>query len=306
MKNKFLFSVLALIVFNSSFVVAINAQETNKVESNNPQNYFPTANQFSYNLQRYTGLNCFADFLAETSIEAFMKLKTKAKKTSVDLKIYSAWDLLRGKAKYLNISADKPFIKDIPLEKFELVVNSPIYFKRKRVVLPVKIQTDIKISLDRISEVLNNLPKWKKVFKELELPIPPFGTTRVALNDLEIKINETGLVQASSKLTSLVDPQSESIKMKFTGNLILRDKKLVVDNLQSEVEDIFTKDSDIGRSFSEFLEDLINPVLNFHKYEKKGLTIDNINLVFGADNLNLKVDGRLLPKNDEVEINNEK
>ena len=83
--------------------------------------------------------------------------------------------------------------------------------------------------------------------------------------------------------------------MSFVGRLELRDKKILVSDLQSEAEDIFTRESEIAQSFSDMLEDLINPILNFHKYEKNGLTIDLAYMSFENNNLILKMNLRLLP-----------
>lgn len=281
--KRFLF-ILVISIFFILYFIPANANTT-----------FSTAEKFSYTVQKYSGLNYVVDFLAEAIIKFIIKLKTKAKDISVDLKIYSAWDLFRKKAKSLEIETDKLFVEGIPIEHFKLVTSVPIYFKKKQVVFPLDLYIDINVNLEQVTEVLNNLPKWEKVLKELELPIPPFGVTEVAINDLKIIVSETGFVEAGAVVTSLINPESEPLELMFTGNLVLVDKKIVIYNLQAEIVDIFTKDSEMGVSFSKFLEDLINPVLDFHKYERNGLTIDSVNLSFGADNLSLNMKCRLLP-----------
>ena len=84
--------------------------------------------------------------------------------------------------------------------------------------------------------------------------------------------------------------------MQFTGNLALDGKKLIANNLETEIKDIFTKDSDIGIAFSEFLEDLINPIFNFGKYEKNGHTIDAVRLLFESNNIIFEIESRFLPE----------
>jgi len=296
MKIKCILAAITLSVIINNIPVSIGAEELKEAELNNPQAAISITSDFLYNLQKYTGFNCFIDFLAETTIKALLKLKTRAKEVSVDLKLYSAFDLFKKKARYLKIRAEKLFVKGVPIKEFVLVTNDPISFKKKRVAVPLGISTSLKVDLQNITEVLNNLPKWKEVFKELDLPIPPFGYTKISVSDIKIMISETGLVEAETKIKSLVNPDSEPLNMKFKGNLALADKKIVINNLESEVEDIFTKDSDVGMSFSQFLEDLINPVFSFHKIERNGLTIDKINLSFDKDNVSLEINSRLLPK----------
>ena len=299
MRKNNLFFCLSLSLFAFFVNMPLKAQELLQEQSIESQLEIPVANNFFYNLQKYTGLNFLFDFLTEKTMKTVIKLKTKASDISIDLQIYSAWDLLRKKAKSLAVKANELYVKDIPVESFELLTKDPIYFKKKKVVFPLRIDTKVRVDLNRISEILNSLPKWKKVFGELELPIPPFGSTKVTVTNVEIKINENGSIQSSLMLQSLVNPNSEPLEVQFTGNLVLREKKIIVDNLQSEVEGIFTKDSDIGMSFSKFLEDLINPIFNFHKYEKNGLTIYNVNLTFESSNLVLDINSRLVPKRND-------
>lgn len=288
-KNLLIGICLSIISWNSAFPIC--AQET----------LSSTENGVLYSLQKYTGLNYLVDFFVEIAIKALIKLKTRAKTVIVDLKPYSAWSLFRKKAKYLKIDAKDLFIKGVPLEQFLLVADDPIHFKKNRVLFPLRINTLIKVNLQSVTDVLNNLPKWKEIFRELELPLPPFGSTQISIGDINIKISDLGLIYAQASVMSLVNPDSESLKLEFTGNLTLKEKKIIVNNLESEIEDIFTKDSDIGMSFSIFLEDLINPIFNFGKYERNGLVIEKVNLSFGKDDITLKIDSRLLPEQVETE-----
>jgi len=296
MKIQCILAAIVLSITINNIPISIGAEELKEIELVNPQMTISATNDFLYNIQKYTGLNCFIDFLVETTIKAVLKLKTRAKDVSVDLKLYSAFDLFKKKARYLQIKAEKLFVKGIPIKEFVLITTDPIYFKKKRVAIPLGISTSLKVDLQNITEVLNNLPKWKEIFKELDLPIPPFGYTKISVSDIKIVVSETGLVEAESKIKSLVNPDSEPLSLKFKGNLALADKKIVINNLESEVEDIFTKDSDVGMSFSKFLEDLINPVFSFHKIERNGLTIDKVDLSFDKDNVSLKINSRLLPE----------
>ena len=305
------FLMIIVLCLNVAFYpLSLRCQEITYSEENNLEQTIPTVNKFLFNIQKYTGINFLVDFLAEAIVKAIIKLKTSAKNISVDLQIYNGFDLFRKKAKSLEIKADDLYVKDIPIERFELATNGPIYFKKalisgkrkSKTVYPLEINSKIKINLNNLSEVLNNLEKWKRVFKKTELPIPPFGSTEVSINDLKININEEGIVQASSVIKSVINPQAEPLKLSFIGKLNVVNERLIIDDLESEIEDIFTKDSDMAKSFSEFLEDLINPIFNFHKYEKKGLKIDSVKLSYGLNSLIVEIKLKLMPpqkKNEE-------
>ena len=287
--------LLFLFVFCMT-VNSVYSQE--KLES--PETYIiPTSGHISYNIQKYTGLNFITDFLTEKTIKAILKIKTKAKKTDVSLSLYSAFDLFTKKVKSLDISAEKLFVKGIPVDRFDLITRTPIYFKKGKVVIPLQTTSKVEVNLENITNVVNNLPRWKKAFGDLELPVPPFGSTRIAINNFEITVDEDGFLRAGADVRSLENPDSETINVKFTGKLAIKDKKLIIFNLQTQMEDIFTEESEVGKSFSKFLEDLINPVFSFHKFERNGITIDNVNLSFVTNKMLLEINSTLLPEQTE-------
>lgn len=304
LRNFFYSFFLTFSLLPSSFSLcsSVNAQELTEQQTIAVR----TASTFSYNLQKYTGFNFLVDFVMEAAIKTLLKVKTKAKLVEVDLKTYSGWDVIRKKAKSLSLKADNLFIKNIPVENFELITNGPLYFKKNtsrknQAAIPIDMDTKTRINLDNVTEVLNTLPKWKKIFEELDLPIPPFGYTKVSLHNLDIKINEKGLVGVNCIVRSVINPESEPLKMVFSGFLTLRENKLIISNIQTEIEDIFTNNSDVSKSFSEMLEDLINPIFDFHKFERGGLRIVHADLIFGQDKLVLKINIRLLPEENEIQ-----
>lgn len=301
MKNKNLLIGLFLSIIFWNSVFPIYSQELKENELTQLSTLSSTEKGILYSLQKYTGLNYLLDLFVETAIKVVIKLKTRAKEVKVDLKLYSAWDLFKKKAKYFKIDIRDLSIQRVPIEQILLTIDDPIYFRKNRVLLPLRINTFIRVDLESVTKVLNNLPKWKEIFKKLELPLPPFGSTQISVNDINIKINDVGLIYAQGSVSSPINPDSESLRLEFTGNLALKDKKIIVSNLESEIEDIFTKDSDTGRSFSAFLEDLINPVFNFGKYERNGLVVEKVNLSFSKEDINLEIDSRLLPEGLEAQ-----
>ena len=217
------------------------------------------------------------------------------------MEIYSGWDLIKKKAKSFHLDAKDLYIKNIPVEYFEVTADDPIYFrknkkKRNKIVFPISANSKVIVNPNSVIEILDSMAKSKTNVHEIELPLPPFGSTKVLLQNLMIQINENGFVQSTLDAVSVANPESEPIKAMFLGNIVISDKKLLVNNLQCEIEDIFTKDSDVSMSFCDAVSDLINPLVNFHKYEKRGITIDNVNLVFPENKLALEINLMLSPE----------
>jgi len=220
-----------------------------------------------------------------------VKLKTYAKDVNCDVEIYSGWDLLKKKVKSFHLDAKDLYIKNVPVEYLEVSIPGPIYFrknhkKKNKIVHPININSKVIVNPNSVIEILDNI----------DLPLPPFGSTKVLLQDLMVQIDENGFVQSTFDAISVVNPESEPLNGMFSGNIIVLDKKLLISNLQCEIEDIFTKDSEVSMSFCDAVADLINPVVNFHKYEKRGITIDNVDLTFPENKLVLKIDLMLSPE----------
>ena len=263
----------------------------------------PVAGKASYNIQKYSGFNFFANFIAETAVKTILKLKTHAKDVNCNLEIYSGWDLIKKKVKSFHVEVNDFYIKNVPLEYLEITTLTPIYLKKNKnrknkVVFPVTINSKVIINPISVIEILDNMARSHNALSahEIELPIPPLGSTKVLLKDLMVQINESGFVQSELDAVSIINPNSEPLRAMFTGNVVVSDKKLLVSNLQCEIEDIFTKDSDASMAFCEAIGELINPIVNFHKYEKGGITIDNVNLVFPENKLLLEINLMLLPE----------
>ena len=265
----------------------------------------PVVTGFLYRLQRYSGFNSFINFLAEAAVKTMLKLKTHARDVNCNVEIYSGWDLIKKKAKSFHLDARDLYIKNIPVEYLEITTLDPIYFrknqkKKNKIVYPININSKVIVNPNYVVEILDSMAKSKTNAHEVELPLPPFGSTKVLLQDLMIQIDENGFVQSDLNAVSVINPESEPLKATFSGNIVVSDKKLLVSNLQCEIEDIFTKDSDVSMSFCDAVSDLINPVVNFHKYEKRGITIDNVDLTFPGNKLVLKMNLRVLPEGTNV------
>lgn len=265
-----------------------------------------TATGVSYNIQKYSGFNFITEHLAEIVVRSYLRIKTKAKESKVNFEIFSGWDLIRKKVKSVELKSSNLVVGDIPLSYLEIKADGPIYIKKilnakkkkkNRFILPVNIKLKTIINLDKVNEVIINLPKWKKALKNLEVSIPPFGKTKVEITKLQINAKEDGLINVITTIRSLENTEAEPLNLTFTGKIILKEKKVSIENIDSQIDDIFTRDSELARSFNSFLEDLINPVFNFEKYEKKGLKIENVDFHYDKNNLIILIDAKKLQHN---------
>lgn len=291
-------SSLLLCLLVSFLIPPLNAKELKKEET---KPNIPIASKISYNIQRYSGFNFFIDSLAESVIKGLVKFKTHGRNINCKLEIFSGLDLLKKKIKSFNLNTSELKVKNIPVEYFELNTLDPLYFrknakKRYRVIHPADITAKVIIDPSSVIEILDNKSETGRHEKEIELPLPPFGSTKVLLQDLMIKISETGFIESTIKAVSATNPDSEPFIAMFSGNVLIEDKKLLISNLNCEAEDIFTKDSDIGMAFCKAINELINPIINFHKYEKRGITIDNVDLSFPENELFFKINLMLVPE----------
>ena len=300
MKKKCLVIIFLLLTFSID-LLPLTAQEVRE----EIKQEIPISGNISYNIQKYSGFNFFITSLVKTLVKTLVKLKTHANDINCKIEIFSGLDLLKRKLKSFSLDVKDLTVKNIPIEYFEVTTSDPIYFKRNlkkryRIIYPASIATKVIINPTSVIEIIDSMSNSNKQGKEVELPLPPLGSTKVLLKDLMIQVNESGFVQSAINAVSIINPDSEPLIAMFSGNLVIEDKKLLVSNLECEIEDIFTKDSDVSMAFCEAIGDLINPVVNFHKYEKRGITIDNVDLSFPKNKLLLKINLMLMPEGTNV------
>lgn len=301
-RNKLLIIIILCFIFNLSYLFCFSSNATNDEIS-----CVKDENNFSYKIQQYTGFNFLINYLGEKTSEFYIKRKTHAKKTFIVLETYSGWDLLKKRLKGAKITAHDLSIKDIPISDFDFQTNGPICFKKtinKKTWFAeeVPFKSNIKIDLSLGSKLLLGT-KLKKLTTEsdndsleVELPVPPFGTTKVQIGNFDVMLLNCEEINITSNLKSVSNPDSAPIKVDFVGKVELENKELRVKGLKTSIEDIFTKDSELGRHFSKFIEDIINPIFSFKKLEKKGLKIDSVDMKCENNLLLLEIDGSFIPK----------
>lgn len=293
-------------LFLISFLITNLPSYSQELRGGSREPSFKKSGKISYNIQKYTGLNFLSKKLAQLLIKATLKIKTKADNIDVNIKTYSTLDLLTKKAKSIEVKADELYVEGVPIKHFEINIGDPIYIKKTKSIqtgkkfyeagVEIPFYSQISVDLREINEVINNLPKWKKKLNRVEMPIPPFGKTLVNITDLMVKIDDSGLSNVSTSIKSLEKPDSENLKVNFTGRLALEGKKILIKDLENEIEGFFDRNSDISKAFNEVLERLINPVVNFDKFERKGLKINTVDMKFENNNINLFFNGKIYPQ----------
>lgn len=273
-------------------------------------NSLANENSFSYKIQKYSGFTLANKLLAEFISESYIRIKSKAKKVDIKIEPYSGVDLIRKKAKKITLKANEIRLKEIPIDSFYFETKNPITLGKDSrgkiwVQTPVNIKSICKIDLSDSETILDGFSEIKKVGKEkdstdieVELPLPPFGTTKLLIQDIDLKISLEGKANIIAYIRSAINPKEEPLKVEASGELVLDKKKIKIGNVKTSVQDIFTEDSEEGKQFSSFIEDLINPIFNFAKLEKKGITIDSVNLEFNKGYMIIKLDGLLNPRED--------
>ena len=264
----------------------------------------PVSGKVSYNIQKYSGFNWVVDNVAELIAGFVLKTKTKAKKVKVDIGIYSGLDLISKKARFIRVYANNLLIKKIPVDSFRLQTSEPVYLtkpgKKYRVKVPMDLSINFILDPSDLFFTISD-PKQSGNDKlnnslEIDLPLPPLGSSKILIKDISFKISENGRIYSELKAFSKVNPEAGPLHVFVEGALVIRDKKLILEDLKSEIDDIFTKDSEVSISFCQALEELINPLINFNRYEKEGIKISKVEYMFKEKKLSFNLEANLLPK----------
>ena len=264
----------------------------------------PVSGKVSYNIQKYSGFNWVVDNVTEIIAGLVFKSKTKAKKVKVDIDIFSGLDLIQKKTRSVKVYAKDLLIKKVPIEHFELQTSEPVYFtksgRKYRVKFPLDLSIEFVLNPSNLFFAISDT-KQEKQDKlnnslEIDLPLPPLGSTKILIKDIVLRISKNGRIYSELKAFSKINPEAEPLFILVEGDLVIKDKKLLLENLKSEIDGIFTKDSDVSTSFCQTLGDLLNPLINFNKYEKEGIKISKVEYMIEQEELNFNLGVSLFPK----------
>ncbi|MBA3994410.1 MAG: hypothetical protein C0469_12850 [Cyanobacteria bacterium DS2.3.42] len=259
---------------------------------------FKVAGTVSRTLQTVTGINFLASFVAGQAAKTVLKKKLGGD-VKVKVKLYSFTDLLSGKVKAVDCSLAGSNIKGVNVGHVNASTSQPIWLDlhdKRHIQLKTPVLVSVKASLtpEEISAALKS-EKVGNSLRGLNLDLPGLGAQQLQVVNPKVEFIEDNVcIQALLKAEGADD--STGVPLKITGKLKLKgDDRVEIADLKVEGSDIIEPEK-----FANFAEELLNPLIDLKRMDRKdhAFRLSSLNVGQGG----LTSEGRLIiaPKNPPV------
>ncbi|MBX9686347.1 MAG: hypothetical protein K2X27_06565 [Candidatus Obscuribacterales bacterium] len=230
---------------------------------------FKIAGKSSQAIQKYTGLT----WLAQESLSLGSSLAAKCLlggHPRVKVRAYSLSDCLSAKFKSISVDLKDCSYKHVPLADLKLQTSTPLQFnlfKSKKsnagVAAPVMVAVSGEIDEKDVSAALQS-PRISSELNFLRLQIPGLGDQHLQVLEPKVKI-ENGLLKIHTTLITAGAAKDTGVEMDISASPYLESERFIMlKNTKVESTELSNPEE-----FSKFSQDLLNPLLDFGKFDRK-------------------------------------
>lgn len=186
----------------------------------------------------------------------------------VRMHLYGLTDLMAGKVKSVTIKGDDCSYKHVPLGQVKLSSATPIWFdwhkqNGKTVGLREPIYLAISGSLrqEDVCKALSSEAVTRSL-RGLRLDLPGLGDQQLEILEPKVSLQEKRIT-ISSKMVTKGASADTGIDMTISALPILNGSKILLTDMVVSCPDIMDP-----TSFSKFVQDLFNPIIDFGRYDR--------------------------------------
>lgn len=248
--------VASCVVLLSGLTVAAQASEP--VEGAN----FRVAGKASRAIQKFTGVTWITERLLGLSGVGAIRVALGGK-AKIKVRSYSFTDALSGKFRQVEVRLKDSHYKDIPLPELKLSTTTPVHMRMKSgVVIPVMVSVSGEATEEQISNALKS-PKVSSQLNFLRLDLPGLGDQHLQILNPRIQIIDGKVVIDARLITAGAAPET-GIEVHIAARPVLKDERFIM------LEETRVDSPDIvdPEKFSVFLEDLLNPLVDFGRLDR--------------------------------------
>ncbi len=225
-----------------------------------PYPEFKTGSGFSQALQRITGITAVSGWVANRVVRRELSRYLDGPIHS-RLKLFSATDLLAGKARRLSIHGENLVYADwVPLSEFSLESDHdfPLYVKKGKkpfLLRPVKLKLHAVMSESDLNRMLQS-EKGRNLLTAMKLDIPPFG--RQELDVLAPQIRITGdKLMVKTRVNKHESAPEKALPIEITAGLYAEKSRLKLSNIGIYVEGL-GEAREVARLVENYFADLVD------------------------------------------------
>lgn len=229
---------------------------------------FPIGSKFSRTVQKVTGITFLSDVIAGQAAKQVLKKKLGGK-VKVKVKTFGLTDLVAGKIKSVTVSSDGGAYKNVPLGEVEMASATPIWYQYKHkdgqrpgLKTPILLNVKGNLSTQDIVVALGS-ERIAKSMRGLKLDLPGLGDQQLQVVRPKVEIGDNELM-VDALLVTLGGAEDTGVPIKISGRPVLEGEKIFLREMKVESPDIIEPEK-----FSAFAENLLNPIVDFSRMDRK-------------------------------------
>lgn len=246
---------------------------------------FKIGNPLGRVIQNITGITPISQFILDQTVQAILRHQLGGK-VKVKIRLWSLTDLLAGKIRGANLRLAGSSYKGVPMGIMEAQVNEPVQLtflasgkkrRRLRFDAPLLVTLKVKVKEEDLAVALANA-KVASSLKALKLDLPGLGQQELEILSPKVKL-DNDLVTVAGVLVTKGGSPDTGVPLKISGNLKLKgDESIVLANTVVDAKTLVDPEH-----FASFLEDLLNPIVSLHKFDRatRALRLDNLAIARG-------------------------
>lgn len=223
---------------------------------------FRIAGKTSRAIQKYSGATFLTDVFLSTGggIAARLILHGKPK---LKVRSYSFTDALSGKFRLVELQLKKCQWRGVPLPDVKLATTTPLHVRHNcKLLIPVMVSVTGSATEEMISSGLQK-PEVTSHLNFLRLDLPGLGEQHLQVLNPKIKLN-SGQILIDTDLITAGGAPDTGIKVAISARPVLKNERLIL----LEGTKVFSKDIVEPDKFSQFAEDLLNPLIDFARLDR--------------------------------------
>jgi hypothetical protein len=229
---------------------------------------FPIGSKFSRTVQKVTGITFLSDVIAGQAAKKVLRKKLGGK-VKVKVKTFGLTDLVAGKIKSVSVSSDGGAYKNIPLGEVEMVSATPIWYQYKRkdgqkpgLKTPILLNVKGDLSTNDIITALGS-ERIARSMRGLKLDLPGLGDQQLQVVRPKVEIGDSTL-KIDALLITQGAAEDTGVPIVISGRPVLEGDKIFLREMKVSSPDIVEPEK-----FAAFAEELLNPIVDFSRMDRK-------------------------------------
>jgi len=234
---------------------------------------FPISKPISRNIQKFTGVTIVSQFIAAQAAQHVLHRRLGGK-VKVRIRTWALTDLLAGKVKSIDVKLKGCNYKGVPIGTAEIGAHAPVWLRLRSegdnkagLRVPLMLTAKVDFASEDVSDALA-INSVASAMRGLRLDLPGLGEQQLQI--LAPRVNlDSGKIVVDATLVTKGAPKETGVAMHVVGTPTLEgNDRVVLKEMKVDCPDIVEPEK-----FAAFVEQLLNPIVNFHRFDRSNFAM---------------------------------